>query len=164
MSVESVVEAHLKVPYVLHSLSHGNAAAVVEILTHVDGADQDNVAVHFRASVLSRLLQAPSFKGMSQYFLCAFHDHLIRAWPYSTRWVASTPDKRSIVVTNNVDKKYTTSFDVNTDLENYVSCVIRCITLSASFLTRSQYGEHVSEIGFAFCIGYIIPTIICFNL
>jgi hypothetical protein len=45
VSVESVGEAHSKMTYVLHCLSHGNAAAVVEILKHLDDADQDNVAI-----------------------------------------------------------------------------------------------------------------------
>ena len=58
---------------------------------------------------------------MSQYFLCAFHDHLITPGPYVTLCVTSTPDKRSIVVTNNAEKKCGTSFDVNADLESYVS-------------------------------------------
>jgi hypothetical protein len=58
---------------------------------------------------------------MSQYFLCAFHDRLFTAGPYHALCVAIIPDKRSVVMTNNADERCGTSFDVNADLENYVS-------------------------------------------
>lgn len=58
VSVQSVGEVNSKVPYVWHCLSQGNAAALVEILKHLDDADQDNVRQYYLDCYRHRGLRA----------------------------------------------------------------------------------------------------------
>jgi hypothetical protein len=119
-SVQSVGEVHSSVPQMLHFLSHGDAAPIVETLERLDDVDQDN-----GACIPVQQLECCRFRGLRACHSihrvcipCSFDYN----WPMlCTVCFLGTPNNAlCVVVTDDTAEEYVTPFDgeVYTYLEN----------------------------------------------